>query len=70
MPFLPNGANCQLFAYEVLALHGWQLPDLRSDELMLDQVFTRRTAAPRALDLALFGADEQRRGAHVEGKCR
>jgi hypothetical protein len=60
-----GGANCQLFAYEVLALHGWAVADLRSDELWFDQASTVTVAVPQPLDLVLFQKDEQPYGAHV-----
>jgi hypothetical protein len=60
-----TGANCQLFAYEVLALNGWDVPDLRSDELWLDTDSTACVGEPQPLDLVLFQKDEQLYGAHV-----
>ena len=60
-----DGANCQLFAYGVLALHGFQVADLRSDELWADSASTELVGTPRPLDLVLFGPDEQPYGAHV-----
>jgi hypothetical protein len=65
-PGLAQGANCQLFAYEVLRHFGLAAPALRSGELWADTRDTVRVPAPRPLDLVLFnrpGADAY--GAHV-----
>ncbi len=60
-----TGANCQLFAYGVLALHGWDVVDLRSDELWADTASTISVNEPQQLDLVLFQKDERPHGAHV-----
>ncbi len=62
---LRAGGNCQLFAYELLALHGFVIPDLRSDDLWSDTSSTCRVSRPQPLDLVLFNADSQPYGAHV-----
>ncbi len=51
---LRTGANCQLFAYEVLAVHGFAVADLRSDDLWLDTASTAQVSVPQPLDLVLF----------------
>ena len=60
-----DGANCQLFAYGVLALHGWDVTDLRSDELWFDEECTAVATEVLPLDLVLFQKDQQPYGAHV-----
>lgn len=67
-PGLADGANCQLFAYEVLRLFGFDPPDLRSSELWADTEFTEQVAEPRPYDLVLFNATRNPWGAHV-GVC-
>ncbi|PBC70720.1 hypothetical protein BX265_5275 [Streptomyces sp. TLI_235] len=64
-PGLEHGANCQLFAYAVLAHFGLRAPALRSSDLWEDTASTVRAADPRPLDLLLFNADEDPWGAHV-----
>ncbi|MGW2232109.1 hydrolase [Streptomyces formicae] len=65
-PGLTAGANCQLFAYEVLAhLGAGRLPDLRSDELWADTEATHRVTDVRPLDLLLFNCTDNAYGAHV-----
>lgn len=60
-----EGANCQLFAYGVLALLGWDVTDLRSDELWFDKECTAVVTEAVQLDLVLFHSDQQPYGAHV-----
>jgi hypothetical protein len=62
---LREGGNCQLFAYEVLAHFGFQVPDVRSAELWRDTTATSVALAPQPLDLVLFHDREQAWGAHV-----
>jgi hypothetical protein len=62
---LRDGANCQLFAYEVLGFFGHPIPDLRSDELWVDSVATSEVAEVRPLDLVLFNSTDDPWGAHV-----
>ncbi|WP_228034200.1 hydrolase [Streptomyces spongiae] len=64
-PGLAEGANCQFFAYEVLRLHGIDMPAWRSSELWHDTGRTTRVSAPEPLDLVLFNAGEDAWGAHV-----
>ncbi|WP_328826367.1 hydrolase [Streptomyces sp. NBC_00252] len=64
-PGLEAGANCQLFAYEVLRHFGLTPPDLRSSDLWADTESTTRVAMARPLDLLLFNADDEAYGAHV-----
>ncbi|MGW4898402.1 hydrolase [Kitasatospora sp. NPDC004240] len=64
-PGLAEGANCQLYAYAVLARFGPAPPPLRSDELWADREHTVRVRTPRLLDLLLFNAGADAYGAHV-----
>ncbi|MEU9032331.1 hydrolase [Streptomyces sp. NPDC048383] len=65
LPGLAPGANCQLFAYEVLRHFGRCVPPLRSSELWNDTRHTARVARPDFLDLLFFNADTDPYGAHV-----
>jgi hypothetical protein len=64
-PGLADGANCQLFAYEVLRHFGYDPPDLRSSELWDDVKSTQRVAVPRPLDLVLVNSSQDAWGAHI-----
>jgi hypothetical protein len=64
-PGLADGANCQLFAYEVLRHFGLTPPELRSSELWLDTAASQRVAVPRPLDLVLVNMSRDAWGAHV-----
>ncbi|MET8246611.1 hydrolase [Streptomyces sp. NPDC005202] len=64
-PGLAAGANCQLFAHEVLRHFGLAPPPLRSSELWTDTQATVRVPRPRPLDLLLFNATDDAYGAHV-----
>ena len=64
-PGLAAGANCQLFAYEVLAYFGLVVPALRSSELWADTDATVRVTKAQPLDLVLVNADDSAWGAHV-----
>ncbi|UGQ12904.1 cell wall hydrolase [Yinghuangia sp. ASG 101] len=67
---LSGGANCQVYAYAVLAHVGLRVPPLRSSELWADREATESAAVPGLFDLVLFdggrkpGRDEGY-GAHV-----
>jgi cell wall-associated NlpC family hydrolase len=63
---LDDGANCQRYAYAVLAQFGIGLPPWRSSELWADEALTERHARGFApLDLLLFSPDGDAFGAHV-----
>ena len=62
---LASGANCQRYAYAVLAQFGLFLPPWRSSELWADATHTQCVAAFRPLDLLLFGRTAQAYAAHV-----
>jgi hypothetical protein len=64
-PGLTAGANCQLFAYEVLRHFGLTPPPLRSSDLWADTRATIRVPRARPLDLLLFNATDDAYGAHV-----
>jgi cell wall-associated NlpC family hydrolase len=64
-PGLAAGANCQLFAYEVLRHFGLTPPDLRSSDLWTDTRSTVRVSVALPLDLLLFNATDDAYGAHV-----
>lgn len=65
LPGLAHGANCQLYAYEVLRRFGHPLPPLRSAELWADRTATLRVPRPEPLDLLLYSPDGTAYGAHV-----
>ena len=62
---LAAGANCQRFAYAVLAQFGIVLPPWRSSELWADTELTQRVTDFEPLDLLLFGPAGEPFGAHV-----
>ncbi|MEV5982185.1 hydrolase [Streptomyces sp. NPDC052114] len=64
-PGLAAGANCQLYAYEVLRHFGLAPVSLRSSDLWDDTESTVRVPAPEPLDLLLFHASDDAYGAHV-----
>ena len=64
-PDLAEGANCQLFAYEVLRHFGLAPPALRSSDLWADARDTIRVPVAEPLDLLLFNATEDAYGAHL-----
>ena len=64
-PGLAEGANCQLFAYEVLGHFALHVPAWRSSDLWADTRHTERVPVARPLDLALFNAGDDPWGAHV-----
>lgn len=64
-PGLAEGANCQLFAFEVLRHWAIDVPAWRSSDLWDDTEFTERVAHARPLDLVLFNATDDAWGAHV-----
>ena len=62
---LSGGANCQRYAYAVLAHFGIQLPPWRSSELWADVTLTEQVTAFQPLDLLLFNPADEPYGAHV-----
>ena len=62
---LSAGANCQRYAYAVLAHFGRRLPPWRSSDLWADTEVARTVTDFELLDLLLFGPDGEPFGAHV-----
>ncbi|WP_051961231.1 hypothetical protein [Devosia riboflavina] len=62
---LSTGANCQVFAYALLAHFGIAFPPLRSSELWADAEYSRAVEAFEPLDLLLFSKTADAFGAHV-----
>ncbi|MGV8854113.1 MAG: NlpC/P60 family protein [Devosia sp.] len=62
---LSAGANCQRYAYAVLAQFGIALPPFRSSQLWADGQVSRRVNDFEPLDLLLFSPDGDPFGAHV-----
>ena len=63
-----NEANCQQFAYDVLKYFGYEIGNLRSDELSNDTVYTKKSETLQPLDLILVNKEDNPYGAHV-GIC-
>jgi hypothetical protein len=59
-----DGANCQRYAYAILALFNRSVPPHRSAELWADRQL-EHPAAPAPLDLMLFGPAPDPFGMHV-----
>ena len=62
---LKLGANCQVFAYELLRVNGLVAPKLRSSELWSDTQYTIKVSDFQPLDLMLYNSDNNAFGAHV-----
>jgi cell wall-associated NlpC family hydrolase len=62
---IEGGANCQQYAYTVLAQFGLQVPPLRSSELWTDARLHTVTGDEQALDLVLYAPTSDPYGAHV-----
>jgi hypothetical protein len=62
---LSQGANCQLFAYALLAANAIAVPDFRSSELWNDDTATRAVSDLAPLDLLLFNSGPDAYGAHI-----
>lgn len=62
---LEGGANCQVFAYEILSHFGIQIPDFRSSELWEDTDFTKKVVGLEPLDILLWNKEKEAWGAHV-----
>ncbi|OAD18632.1 cell wall-associated hydrolase [Candidatus Thiomargarita nelsonii] len=59
------GANCQVYAYELLRYFGKNPPMYRSSELWRDSQYTAKTKNYKILDLMLYNKTPQSYGAHV-----
>lgn len=62
---LKDGANCQVFAYEILRFFGKEIPDFRSSELFEDTVHTKKVDVFEPLDILMWNKDNSAWGAHV-----
>lgn len=62
---LSLGANCQVFAYELLRANGISTPNFRSSDLWEDKLFTVKVTEFQALDIMLYNPDNNSFGAHV-----
>lgn len=62
---LEGGANCQVFAYELLRHHGLSVPDLRSSDLWEDTTHTIKVSDLQPLDILLWNKTAEPWGAHV-----
>lgn len=63
---IEGGANCQQFAYTLLRLNGYVVPDLRSSELWADELHSQRViGALQPADLMLWHDRPDPWGAHV-----
>lgn len=62
---LEGGANCQVFAYELLKYHGIDVPPFRSSDLWEDVEFTLQVSDLKPLDILLWNKNTASWGAHV-----
>lgn len=62
---LTLGANCQVFAYNLLRHFGKNPPSLRSSELWEDIEFTEVVESFEPLDIMLYNETADAYGAHV-----
>ena len=62
---LSLGANCQLYAYELLRYFGKTIPPFRSSNLWEDTEYTKKVDTPQFLDLMLYNKTPDPFGAHV-----
>ena len=62
---LTLGANCQVFAFELLKVNGITAPNFRSSELYSDTIYTEKVEIFKPLDLMLYNNNNNSFGAHV-----
>ena len=62
---LDAGANCQLYAYELLRHFGKIVPDFRSSEQWEDSTFSITVNELKPLDLMFYNDEPKAYGAHV-----
>ncbi len=62
---LTLGANCQLFAYNLLRYFGLKPPCLRSSELWADSTFSEAVTDFKPLDIMMYNDSPDSYGAHV-----
>lgn len=61
-----DGANCQVFVYQLLAHFGYPLlPDFRSSDLWEDSIYTSPTTAIQAFDILFWNKTSTAWGAHI-----
>ena len=71
IPGLPDqsdlslGANCQVFAYELLKCNGLEAGTHRSSELWADETYSEKVSAFKPLDLMLYSENGDSYGAHI-----
>ena len=59
------GANCQVFAYELLRENGLDIPNDRSSELWSDESYSQKVNDYLPLDIFLYNSCPKSFGAHV-----
>jgi len=64
-PDLTLGANCQVYAYELLQYFGKSPLLFRSSELWGDREYTKKVEGYKVLDLMLYNDTPKSYGAHV-----
>ena len=62
---LSLGANCQVFAYELLRENGLDVPNARSSELWADDSYSQKVSEFEPLDVMLYNNNPESYGAHV-----
>lgn len=63
---LETGANCQVFAYHILRLNGYKVPDFRSSELWSDMEYSMVVHDNfQPLDILFFHKTKNPFGAHL-----
>jgi len=62
---LSLGANCQVFAYELLKANGLNPSNDRSSELWADESYSKKVTKFEALDILLYSEKGESYGAHV-----
>ncbi len=63
---LQTGANCQVFAYELLRYNGLYVPNFRSSELWDDTVYSKQIHTDfQPLDILFFNKTADPFGAHL-----
>lgn len=63
--YIKNGANCQVYAYEILRLNWKNVPDLRSSEMWEDNKFSEKVKSVKILDLLFFNKNNEAWWSHV-----
>jgi hypothetical protein len=63
--YVKDGANCQVFAYEILKFNWKKVPDLRSSEMWADNKISFEVHDFEKLDLIFFNNSTESYWAHV-----